>query len=90
MTSEQTTALICFSGNKDPNSGTHVQLCLGTEGRRDADKPYAFTITIAHVPVTLPGPPSVQGKVNVAEQIPLSTEDLYKLRGWLDQVAPVR
>jgi len=87
MTSEQTTALICFSGNKD--KGTHVQLCLGTEGSRDSDKPYAFTITIAHVPVSLPGPPPASGTVNVAEHIPLSNEDLRKLRGWLDQVAPV-
>ncbi len=83
MTNEQTTALICFSGSND---GTHVQLCLGTEG--DKDRPYAFTITIAPVPVTLPGPPPVQGTVNVTEQISLSDQDLEKLRMWIDQVAP--
>lgn len=89
MTNEQTTALICFSGAKGPSSsGTHVQLCLGTEGRPSDEKPYAFTITIAHVPVSLPGPPPAQGTVNVTEQIRLSRTDLDKLRGWLDQVAP--
>ncbi|MCA9707202.1 MAG: hypothetical protein KDK70_15220 [Myxococcales bacterium] len=88
MTNEQTTALICFSGGRSSSTGTHVQLCLGTEGVSSSEKPYAFTITIAHVPVTLPGPPSVQGTVNVTEQIPLSRDDLDKLRGWLDLVAP--
>lgn len=88
MTNEQTTALICFSGGKGTNAGTHVQLCLGTEGGSSQKKPYAFTITIANVPVSLPGPPAAQGTVNVTEQIPLSRDDLEKLRGWLDQVAP--
>ena len=46
MSSEQTTALICFS-SRNPASGSHVQLCLGTEGNGPDDAPYAFTITVA-------------------------------------------
>lgn len=88
MTNEQTTALICFSGGKRLSAGTHVQICLGTEGNTSDEKPYAFTITIAHVPVVLPGPPPARGSINITEQIALSRDDLEKLRGWLDQVAP--
>lgn len=90
MSNEQTTALICFSGSKGISKATHVQLCLGTEGASTDEKPYAFTLTLAHVPVSLPGPPETQGTVNVTEMIPLSRNDLDKLRGWLDQVAPAR
>lgn len=90
MSNEQTTALICFSGSRAAKPGSHVQLCLGTEGGGPGEAPFAFTITIANVVVSLPGPPSAQGTVNIAERIPLSHADIEKLRGWINQVCPPR
>jgi len=80
MSAEPTTALICFS-SRDTESGSQVQLCLGTEGG-PGGVPYAFTITIAKT-----GSPS---KTNITERIPLSHADLEKLRGWINLVAPAR
>ncbi|MCX4241115.1 hypothetical protein [Paraliomyxa miuraensis] len=79
MSKEQTTALICFSGPRDA-TGSHVQLCLGTEGD-EGQAPFAFTITIASI--------TAQGaSVNVTERIPLSHADIQKLRGWINMVDP--
>lgn len=86
MSSEQTTALICFS-SRDAQSGTHVQLCLGTEGGGADEAPYAFTITIATIAAS---PTAAQSKTNVTERIPLSHADIEKLRGWIELVAPPR
>jgi len=83
MSSEQTTALICFAF-RDAKSGTHVQLCLGTEGGGADEAPYAFTITIANVPS------SPTGASNITQRIPLSDADIDKLRGWINLVAPSR
>jgi hypothetical protein len=84
MSSEQTTALICFA-SRDAKSGTHVQLCLGTEGGGADEAPYAFTITIANVS---PSPTTTQSTSNITQRIPLSHADLEKLRGWINLVAP--
>jgi hypothetical protein len=84
MTSEQTTALICFS-SRDAQSGTHVQLCLGTEGGGAGEAPFAFTITIASVAAS---PAAARGTTNVTERIPLTHADIDKLRGWINLVAP--
>lgn len=86
MTSEQTTALICFS-SRDANTGSHVQLCLGTEGGGSDEKPFAFTITIAK---NVGSPPTTQGTTNITERIPLSHADIEKLRAWINLVAPSR
>lgn len=86
MTSEQTTALICFS-NRDLQSGSHVQLCLGTEGGGADEAPYAFTITIANIAGAAP---SSRGSSNITERIPLTHADIEKLRGWIELVAPPR
>lgn len=83
MSSEQTTALICFAF-RDTKSGTHVQLCLGTEGGGSDEAPYAFTITIANVA------PSPTSGSNITQRIPLSDADIEKLRGWINLVAPDR
>lgn len=88
MSNEQTTALIVFSGRRNETSGRQVQLCLGTEGSASEEAPFAFTITIANVIVSLAGPPPAQGTVNITERIPLSRADIEKLRGWINQVAP--
>jgi hypothetical protein len=85
MSSEQTTALICFA-SRDANSGTHVQLCLGTEGGGADEAPYAFTITIASVPAS-PKTPQ-QSASNITQRIPLSHADIEKLRGWINLVVP--
>lgn len=87
MSSEQTTALICFS-NRNLESGTHVQLCLGTEGGGADEAPYAFTITIASIVGTTPAPS--RSTANLTERIPLSHADIEKLRGWIELVAPPR
>ena len=84
MSSEQTTALICFA-SRDAKSGTHVQLCLGTEGGGADEAPYAFTITIANV-----GTSPSQGTSNITQRIPLSHADIEKLRGWINLVLPDR
>lgn len=83
MSSEQTTALICFS-SRNPASGSHGQLCLGTEGNGPDDAPYAFTITVAKGV----GGGASQPTSNLNERIPLSRADLEKLRGWINLVAP--
>ena len=88
MSNEQTTALICFSGAREAKPGSHVQLCLGTEGGA-GEAPFAFTITIANVVVSLAGPPTAQGTVNITERISLTHADIEKLRGWINQVAPL-
>lgn len=87
MSSEQTTALICFS-NRDLQSGTHVQLCLGTEGGGADEAPYAFTITIANIVGSSPAPN--RSASNIHERIPLTHADIEKLRGWIELVAPPR
>lgn len=87
MSSEQTTALICFS-SREAKSGSHVQLCLGTEGGGAGEAPFAFTITVANVVTSLPGPAPTT--INITERIPLSLADIEKLRGWINLVAPVR
>lgn len=84
MSNEQTTALICFSGPRDAPSGSHVQLCLGTEGGA-GEAPFAFTITIANLAAPREEPSSQS--TNVTERIPLSHADIEKLRGWINQVA---
>jgi hypothetical protein len=86
MRSETTTALICFS-SREANSGSHVQLCLGTEGGA-GEAPFAFTITVANV-VTSPSGPT-PSTVNITERIPLSFADIEKLRGWINLVTPAR
>ena len=86
MTSEQTTALICFS-SRDAESGSHVQLCLGTEGGGAGEAPYAFTITIASI-ATASAP--ARSTTNITQRIPLSAADIEKLRGWINLVAPTR
>jgi hypothetical protein len=83
MSSEQTTALICFS-SREAKSGSHVQLCLGTEGGGTGEAPFAFTITVANVVTSGPTPSTI----NIAERIPLSLADIEKLRGWINLVAP--
>jgi hypothetical protein len=85
MSSEQTTALICFS-SRVATSGRHVQLCLGTEGGGADGAPYAFTITIAKVAGSEPTGSS--SAANITERIPLSRADIEKLRGWINLVAP--
>jgi hypothetical protein len=87
MTSEQTTALICFS-SREAKSGSHVQLCLGTEGGGADEAPFAFTITIANVIASVGSQP--QTTVNITERIPLSNADIDKLRGWINLVSPSR
>ena len=86
MTSEQTTALICFS-SRDAASGSHVQLCLGTEGGGADEAPYAFTITMANVVTS-----ATAGRTttNITQRIPLTAADIEKLRGWINLVAPSR
>jgi hypothetical protein len=86
MTSEQTTALICFS-SRDAATGSHIQLCLGTEGGGSDEAPYAFTITIANVVASATASRST---TNITERIPLSAADIEKLRGWINLVAPSR
>jgi hypothetical protein len=86
MSSEQTTALICFA-SRDAKSGTHVQLCLGTEGGGADEAPYAFTITIANVASS---PPTAQSASNITQRIPLTHADIEKLRGWINLVVPDR
>jgi hypothetical protein len=86
MTSEQTTALICFS-SRDAATGSHIQLCLGTEGGGSDEAPYAFTITIANVVASATATAS---RTNITERIPLSAADIEKLRGWINLVAPSR
>lgn len=86
MSSEQTTALICFS-SRDTTSGSHVQLCLGTEGGGPGEPPFAFTITVAKGVGSQPTP---QAASNITERIPLSHADIEKLRGWINLVAPDR
>jgi hypothetical protein len=88
MTSEQTTALICFS-SRDAATGSHIQLCLGTEGGGSDEAPYAFTITIANVVASATATAS-RSTTNITERIPLSAADIEKLRGWINLVAPSR
>jgi hypothetical protein len=85
MTSEQTTALICFA-SRDAESGSHVQLCLGTEGGGAGEAPFAFTITIANIA----GSPPTRSAANITERIALTHADIEKLRGWINLVAPSR
>lgn len=85
MSSEQTTALICFS-SREAKSGSHVQLCLGTEGGGAEEAPFAFTLTVANV--TTSGPGGEPSTVNITERIPLSHADIEKLRGWINLVSP--
>jgi hypothetical protein len=86
MTSEQTTALICFS-SRDAATGSHVQLCLGTEGGGADEAPFAFTITIASVVASATASRST---TNITQRIPLTAADIEKLRGWINLVAPSR
>lgn len=85
MTSEQTTALICFS-SREAKSGSHVQLCLGTEGGANDEAPFAFTLTVASVITSAAS--GEASTVNITERIPLSHADIEKLRGWINMVSP--
>ncbi len=85
MSSEQTTALICFS-SPEAKSGSHVQLCLGTEGGGANEAPFAFTLTVANV--TTVGAAGEPSTINITERIPLTYADIEKLRGWIELVSP--
>lgn len=84
MQDEPTSTIVTFSRPRDPDDGATVQISLGAEDDRSSASPYSFTIMIANVGVSLIGAPEIEGHANVVERVPLSEEDMDRLRRWLD------